>query len=153
MRCGQAAKMPDAVSVVRAATTPSAIAPFETTESGRELGQAEPLMAPWWKLEAGGPYCYCALCKRPQCSAGSVPREDCCATAQRRRLAMHLRGGRRALRWRRACLTPHSATLCRVRQARHLPWTTVQCWCSSETVLISAANAHKPTWLLSSSSA
>jgi hypothetical protein len=53
MRCGQAAKMPDAVSVVRAATTPSAIAPFETTESGRELGQAEPLMAPWWKLEAG----------------------------------------------------------------------------------------------------
>jgi hypothetical protein len=50
MRCGQAAKMPDAVSVVRAATTPSAIAPFETTESGRELGQAEPLMAPWWKL-------------------------------------------------------------------------------------------------------
>jgi hypothetical protein len=56
MRCGQAAKMPDAVSVVRAATTPSAIAPFETTESGRELGQAEPLMAPWWKLGAGGPY-------------------------------------------------------------------------------------------------
>jgi hypothetical protein len=52
MRCGRtvtaAAKMPDAV--VRAATTPSAIAPFETTESGRELGQAEPLMAPWWKL-------------------------------------------------------------------------------------------------------
>jgi hypothetical protein len=76
MRCGQTAKMPDAVSVVRAATTPSAIAPFETTESGRELGQAEPLMAPWWKLEAGSWRTVLLLCivqtttmQRGQCAA------------------------------------------------------------------------------------
>ena len=37
----------------------------------------------------------------------------------------------------------------------YMPWTTsetVQCWRSSKTAFASAANAHKPTRLLSSSS-
>lgn len=92
----QRCQMPDArrpgCREVRAATTPSAIAPFETTESGRELGQAEPLMAPWWELadrtkQKAMVFCYCALCTQTP-----TVREFCCATAQRRRLAMHLRG-------------------------------------------------------------
>jgi hypothetical protein len=135
MRCGQAAKMPDAVSVVRAATTPSAIAPFETTESGRELGQAEPLMAPWWKLADRTATVHCANdhnAARAVCRARTavLPRNDagwqCICEAGGGRC-----GG-----------VEHVSRLilqhCADRRSQHRICLG-QCWCSSETVLISAA--------------
>ena len=112
----QRCQMP-AAAVVRAATTPSAIAPFETTESGRELGHAEPLMAPWWKLQVVS---YCELCI-VQAGGHSAARAMC--AAQRTVVLPHINagwqciceadGGRCGGVEGRARLTPHSATLCR----------------------------------------